>query len=182
MGNTSQKITMKLWLLTTIFFLIFSLGCTAEGLHSDDGGVGVGAGGSGPIRGSSCSDASDTGSIVPDALIFDVQLSDLRAVSPDLSPGDRSPIEVGAEAAADLVSNDVQPEQLDAGREVSRPEAGPELQVSPDLRPVLPEAGPEAKKCAPECNTGCNVGCRADGQCQACTTCTCEAASGTCHC
>ena len=58
----------------------------------------------------------------------------------------------------------------------------PDLLALPDLRSALPEAGPEALKCSPLCNTGCNIGCRSDGQCTACATCTCEVASGTCHC
>jgi len=169
---------------TTICFLIFfPLGCAAEGLQWGDGGSG-GAGGSGggPVRGPASFDVPDVRPGEPDVQVADAQLPDQRTPLPDLLPDVRSLAEVGVEAAADtspIVVSDASPE---IGREVSTPEAGPELQVSPDLRPVLPETGPEAKKCAPECNTGCNVGCRADGQCQACATCTCEVASGTCHC
>jgi hypothetical protein len=155
---------------TTSFCLLIFLqvGCETEGLQWGDGGA----------YGTRAQDAADVLVAASDAAVaVDVQESDRQDV--DLLADSRTPVDIGVEMSADVA--DVA-DVAEVGREVSSPEAGPELQVSPDLRPVLPEVGPEAKKCAPECNTGCNVGCREDGQCQACATCTCEVASGTCHC
>lgn len=161
--------------------LIFlSIGCEAKGLQGRDGDVGAAPGG--PSRGPAGSIAADAMVPQPDASVADVPPADQRAASPDLSPESaapdvRSPAEAGAEVMVDVVAIVVPDSGIDVGRE-----AGPDLTTLPDLRSVLPEAGPEAKKCASECFTGCNIGCRSDGQCQACATCTCEVASGTCHC
>ncbi len=179
--------------------LIFALSCTGEGLsRSSDAGAGQGGFG-GPRRGPASVDVRP--SSLPDAGGADTSVdvrgeaggTDAVTSSPDLAPDLRVLADVSADLAPD-VQPDASPE---AGREAPLTDVGPDLLVapdlrpilpeagpeaSPDLRPILPEAGPEAKKCADECNTGCNVGCGPNGQCVACPTCTCEIASGTCHC
>ena len=73
---------------------------------------------------------------------------------------------------------------LDVGDEVIElsPEVGPEAG-----REVIAEVGREVGAdtrlaCSAACFVGCNIGCGADGQCQACATCTCDVVSGSCHC
>lgn len=87
----------------------------------------------------------------------------------------------GADAGPDVVEA-----SFERAREVGGPEAGPEArpEAGPEARPdVGPDLLPDlAPACPAWCSGGCYVGCAADGQCRSCATCTCDVASGTCHC
>ena len=78
-----------------------------------------------------------------------------------------------------FVRGDTLPNIPDAGIDT-----GPDtVQATPDVLPPRPEVGKEAPfVCPATCFQGCYSGCGPDNQCKACLTCTCEGATGICHC
>ena len=110
---------------------------------------------------------------------------DARRAAPDGS-ADEVGTEVGLGPEAGLESGVEGGSEVATAIEVggateSGVEAFPEVGVEAG-REAGAEAGADVKKCSPLCLVGCNIGCGPAGQCLSCPTCTCEVASGNCHC
>lgn len=128
----------------------------------------------GPDVGSGADRRDEVGSDARDGLVA----SDRHDVGAEASSSD-----VGPEASLETVDTSSEARPVDSSSEARPADASPEARPAdslPEARPA--EVGPEVKVCPAACYQGCNVGCGSDGQCVACSTCTCEVVTGSCRC